>query len=40
MQEFEKVSDHYVRVNDIVDKMAILGETVEKQVVIKNFQGL
>ena len=36
MQEGEKVRDYCVRVNDVVNKLATLGDTIDKQVVIKN----
>jgi hypothetical protein len=36
MQEAENVSDYCVRVKDVVNKMASLGEIVDKEVLIKN----
>jgi hypothetical protein len=36
MQEAENVSDYCVRVKDAVNKMATLGEIVDKEVLIKN----
>ena len=36
MQEAENVSDYCVRVKDVVNKMATLGEIVDKEVLIKK----
>jgi hypothetical protein len=36
MQEDKNVSDYCVGVNDVVNKMVILGEIMNKEVVIKN----
>lgn len=36
MQEAESISDYCVRVKDVVNKMATLGETVSNEVLIKK----
>jgi len=36
MQEAKSVSDYCVRIKDVVNKMATLGETVSNEVLIKN----
>jgi hypothetical protein len=36
MQEAENVSDYCVRVKDVVNKMATLGDIMDKEVVIKK----
>ena len=36
MQEVESISDYYVRVKDVINKMATLGEMVSNEVIIKK----
>lgn len=36
MQEAESVSEYYVRVKDVVNKMATIGEIVNSEVLIKK----
>ena len=36
MQEVESISDYYVRVKDVINKMATLGEMVSNEVLIKK----